>query len=125
MGTHQAASHPVFVQGGLLESVIPPRVAPASLMGTSRPGPQLHPDPSPVSEVRRRESSPSPAGSWDRLLHVSPGGDRTINTDLSLRGPGTAGFPAPLGLFHLPLGSQFSFFLACKRRGWGWVQNPI
>lgn len=24
MGTHQAASHPVFVQGGLLESVILP-----------------------------------------------------------------------------------------------------
>lgn len=54
MGTHQAASHPAFVQGGLLESVIAPGCAclPAGHLDPRVPAPSR---PSPGSEVQWRE----------------------------------------------------------------------
>lgn len=101
MGTHQAASHPVFVQGGLLESVIL-QASPTPLLGTSTPGSHSGPDP----VLLRAVAAPDRQGverDWERLLHMVPEKTPKINTNSSLWGSETAGLPAPLG-YSNPLG---------------------
>lgn len=59
VGTHQAASHPAFVQGGLLESVIAPGCAclSAGYLNPRVPAPSR---PSPKSEVQWPGEQPQP-----------------------------------------------------------------
>lgn len=101
MGTHQASSHPVFVQGGLLESVMLP-AAPTSQPGAPTPGSQPHPDPAPAQSC----SSPSPAGSWEGAGATSPAYDARGDPEnkhkfvpLGIQG---SWFPCPLGLLQPP-----------------------
>lgn len=105
VGTHQASSHPVFVQGGLLEPVILPAAPAYRLAGHPTPGSQPHPDPAQAQSC----SSPGPAGSgvgrgWGpHLLHMMPEETLETHTDSSVWGSETAGLPAPL-CYSNPLG---------------------
>lgn len=93
---HQAASHPAFVQGGLLVSVTPPRGAclpDGHFDPTPGPSPILTPD-----LAQRCRGAPGRAGSWEGLRVTSacdPRAGSKNPTNSSLLGSGTAGLLAP------------------------------
>lgn len=120
VGTHQAASHPVFVQGGLWNL--------SSLRGRRLPpcwAPRLGAGPIGI----RGGLESSPTGSWEGWgQHLRAGPEETLkrNTDVSLWGSRTAGLPAPFG-YSNPCGFQFSVFPFSpvdRKSRLSWVQTP-